>query len=339
MPTFKTVLLCLSLASPMAFAQSTNIDLLSFATSDAKIVAGANVDAAKNSDFGQFVIAQVGSSNPALQKFIDDTHIDPRTDISEILAVTNGTPGPGFHPLIAAHGAFGKAIAAIEALATANGGTISHLGNVDVIQVDGAQSNAGGQTMCVGLYTDGGTAVIGECDALKAAVQAAGSKPAAGSALLTAAQTIRGLQDLWFVSVAAIPQFGNALPGGMNVMNSALLQAIQQTSGGVKFLSGSSSPEPSVQVSGDALMDTPANATSLMNVANFLVSMIQMQGNSHQVLAAFQTLLSSFKATASGNTLHVSMTVSQMMLEQLFQQMHQQVAVEHTPKSGIVAVN
>src|SRR5437588_10357668 len=136
MPTLKSVLLCLAVVPPLAVAQSGSLDLLSFAMPDAKIVAGAHVDAAINSAFGQHVLYQMQSDNPALQKFIQDTGVDPRTDVTEVVFATDGTPGPSLHGLVAAHGTFSNAITILESAAGLNGGTVTHLqGGVDLITI------------------------------------------------------------------------------------------------------------------------------------------------------------------------------------------------------------
>src|SRR5450755_3785164 len=104
--SFLSSLISLSVVPAIALAQSSNIDLSSFVQSDAQLVAGAHVDAAKNSAFGQFLLAQIPAGDQHLQGFIANTGIDPRSDISEVLLAWNGSPGPNAHWLIAAHGSF-----------------------------------------------------------------------------------------------------------------------------------------------------------------------------------------------------------------------------------------
>lgn len=328
MPTLRTALLCLAVVPPLAVAQSGSIDLLSFAMSDAKIVAGAHVDAAKNSAFGQYMLSQIQSGNPALQKFIDDTGVDPRNDVTEVVVATDGTPGSSLRALVAAHGTFGNAIAILEAAAGANGGTVTHLaGGVDLISIGQEQANLSSRT-CIALYLDGATAAMGDCDSVQAGINSAGPKPPTGPDLLTNAQQIRTQQDLWFISVLPLGQFAGAVPSGLSpVLNSQLIQAIRQTSGWVKFVPASKTPGPTVQLSGEVLMDKDENATSLMNVVKFFAGMIQMQGGNEPAAAPFLSLLANLQISASGNTLTVSLSIPEMTLEQLFQQAHQQAAM------------
>src|SRR5579884_1501408 len=263
---FKSALFCLALTAPICVAQnsSSNIDLLSFAMPGAKVLAGAHVDTAKNSAFGQFVLSQIQSGNPALQQFIEHTGVDPRTDISEVLAAGDSTPGPSTHGVFAAHGNFSNAIPVLESEATTHGATITHNTGVDIIH---AERNA-----CIALYTDGATALGGDCDSVQAALASASTKAPAGSNLFTKAEQIRAQDDLWFSSVLPVGAFGNAVPKQLDtVLSNPLLKAIQETSGGVRFVAAGTTTGPAVQVSGELLMDTPANAASLNNVVKFIV--------------------------------------------------------------------
>src|SRR5579872_1973149 len=67
--------------------------LLGLVMPDAKILAGVNVVSAKNSPFGQSVLSQIAPHNQELQKMAILTGFDPRQDLIELLAATNGTPG------------------------------------------------------------------------------------------------------------------------------------------------------------------------------------------------------------------------------------------------------
>src|SRR4051794_37000623 len=64
--------------------------LLNMVMPDAKIVAGINVDSARNSPFGSFLLAQLPASDPEFQRFIDASGFNPRTDLQEILIATVG---------------------------------------------------------------------------------------------------------------------------------------------------------------------------------------------------------------------------------------------------------
>lgn len=291
------------------------------------MIAGAHVDSAKNSAFGRFVLSQIQSNDPNLQRFIEDTGVDPRTDVSEVVVATNGMPSASTHGLIAAHGTFSNAIVKLEASAQANGGLIDHLTGVDIIHLANgtADANSGGNGPCVALYTDAFTAVIGDCLSVQAALQSASPDAPSGTPLFAKAQTYRSQQDLWFTSSAPLGQFAGAVPPNLNpVLNSALLQGIQQASGGVTFASGSTTQGPSVQIAGEVLMDSPQNATSLLNVLNFFKGMIQMNNGPDPSAGVFASLLSNLQTAVNGSTLTASLTIPEATLEQLFESIHHQ---------------
>ncbi len=320
MPSLKSALICLAAVPFVALAQSSaSLDLLSFAAPTAQMAGGAHVDAAKNSVLGQFLLSQIQSTDSNLENFINETGVDPRTDISEVVIIMNSAPSAGAHQgLIAAHGSFSNAIAKLESSAQSNGGSVTHLAGVDLIHPQ-ASGNA-----CVALYTDAFTAVIGDCASVQSALASAGSSAPTGTPLFTKAAQYRSTQDLWFTSVLPLGQFAGGVPSNFNgVLNSNLLQSIQQTSGGVK-LTGTSTPQgPAVAVTGEALMDTPQNATALMNVVNFFQSFIQMQSPSDPNASGLIAALANLQTSVNGSTLSGNLVIPVSTLEQLFQSIHQ----------------
>ena len=92
MRTCRTALLSAIAIPALALAQSSNVDLFSFVMADAQLVAGANVDSARNSPFGQFVLSQIPIGEKYLQGFMTETGIDPLSDVTEVVAAWNGAP-------------------------------------------------------------------------------------------------------------------------------------------------------------------------------------------------------------------------------------------------------
>src|ERR1700676_922794 len=127
MSTVHAVLFSVVALPTLALAQSNNIDLFSFVMADAQLVAGAHVDAAKGSTFGQFVLSQIPMGEKYLQGFVTETGIDPRADVSEVVAAWTGAPKANGDWVIAAHGTFAASIEAMEVNALKNGGAITRL--------------------------------------------------------------------------------------------------------------------------------------------------------------------------------------------------------------------
>ncbi len=328
----------LALAAPaISLAQSNNIDLFSFVMTDAQLIAGAHVDAAKNSPFGEFVLSRIPIGEKFVQGFMTETGIDPRSDVTEIVAAWNGAPNANGHWLIGAHGTFGASIETIEVKVLKDGGTITRLPGVDLVTAGQAGTNPQAANVCIGLFTDGFTDVIGDCTSVHTAIQFGIGSGGAASSLSMKAQQLRAQQDLWFASVVPVSQFTNLVTSGVpaqagnqgdagnlgGVLKSNLFQAIQQISGGVKF--GSTAPGPGAQFSAEVMLDSPQNATSLLNVVNFIVGMLQMNTGGAPVPEGFAALLSNVQASVSGSTLNIGLNVPESTLEQLFEH----VAMNH----------
>ncbi len=95
----KHAFFCLAAIPAVALAQnSSSVDLLNFATSDAQVLVGVNVTAAKNSPFGQFVLSQMQSGGSNFETFLTGTGFDPRTDLNEVVIASTGAPGNSSHP-------------------------------------------------------------------------------------------------------------------------------------------------------------------------------------------------------------------------------------------------
>src|SRR5262249_40610116 len=98
---------------------------------DAKVVAGVNVEQAKGTQFGQWVLTQVQTADAHLQEFIALTGFDPRRDIRELLVSSDGNP-QNHTGLALASGNFD--IAKITGAATQHGAVTEVYGNLTIIE-------------------------------------------------------------------------------------------------------------------------------------------------------------------------------------------------------------
>jgi hypothetical protein len=329
MSTVRTLLFSAWTLPALALAQSSNTDLFSFVMPDAQLVAGAHVDSAKNSPFGQFVLSQTPLGEKYLQSFITETGIDPRADITEVIGAWNGAPNANGHWLIAARGTFSSSIETMEVNALKNGAVITRLPGVDLLALTRPGMNTQEANLCIGLFTDGFTDLIGDCTTVNAAIQFGSNSFGAASPVAMKARELRAKQDLWFASVVPLSEISGFVPAGATgsgspltgVLNSKLFLAIQQISGGVKF--PSTTQGSGAQLSAELLLDSPQDATSLENVVNFLASIVQMSSSSVPAAGPFLALLSNLQTSVSGSTLNVGLNISETTLEQLFQQAEQ----------------
>ncbi len=289
--------------------------------SDAQLLAGGNVGAARNSPFGQFVLSHIQSGNTGLQIFISETGVDPRTDVSELLLATTGAPSPAAKWLLAAHGSFGIGMATIEAAAQKNGGTVTHLAGVDVVALGGpAAANTPAPNVCAAFFTARlTTALAGDCGSVNAAAQSGGAAPSVSASLAAKVAQLRATDDLWFTSVVPLAQFADGLPSGplSGVVNTNLFQGITQTSGGVKFAAATALQGAALQLSGEVVMDSAADATSLLNVVKFLAGIVQTMNSNDPAATAIAGLLTNLQATANGAAVELSLALPETTIEQL----------------------
>src|ERR1019366_2835132 len=109
-------------------AKAADSQMLSLVMPDAKVIAGVNVDSAKSSTFGIYLIAQIQANATAFQQLVTLTGFDPTRDV-----------GAGAPTGIAlARGNFD--VAKITALATLGGALTETYGGVTIIE-DPKQTN------------------------------------------------------------------------------------------------------------------------------------------------------------------------------------------------------
>src|SRR5271157_4375033 len=104
--------------------------LLRLVMPDAQVLAGVNVVATKNSPFGQYVLGQMAPKDQELQKMAVLVGFDPRQDLIELLAASNGAVG-SHTGLALATGTFNTS--AITAAATLAGATTETYNGATII--------------------------------------------------------------------------------------------------------------------------------------------------------------------------------------------------------------
>ena len=87
-----TATLSIAFTAVVLPAKAADPQLLNLVMPDVKALAGVNVDQAKTSPFGQYVLSQMQSNNTDMQKLITLTGFDPTRDVSELLVATTGAP-------------------------------------------------------------------------------------------------------------------------------------------------------------------------------------------------------------------------------------------------------
>ncbi|HKD05868.1 MAG TPA: hypothetical protein VKB79_08195 [Bryobacteraceae bacterium] len=289
--------------------------LLNLVMPDAQVMAGINVVSAEGSPLGQFLLNKF-SATPgnldSLQKFIQETGFDPRTDVTELLAASNGntTTPTG---LLLAKGNFNVS-QFLSVLANDKTHQASNYGGATLITPTDATQNHAIAFLGTNVAT---IAIVGDLASVKAAVDRSGSMNSISTSLanqVNSLSTGTGAQDAWSVSVASL---GALIPGaiGANSQNGVatqtlqLVKNIQSASSGIKF-------GANVQFTAQAVADTPQNATALADVIKMVTGLISMSAaGQNQDVAVIAQLLQSVQVSTSGTAVNIAATIPESQIE------------------------
>ncbi len=315
----RTMGFCLLAAAATASAAIDPV-LLNLVMPDAKILSGIQVDQSVASPFGQYLLTQIQAGDAGFQKFILATGFDPRRDLNQILAATN-SDGTSTSPSVLALGRGTFVPSQILAAAIAQGGVITPYSGFSIITppapTQASSSNTTGATATSNaavsntaiVFLDGTTAAAGDIASVQGAIDRY-LKPAKYSTPLgQQAQAVSVTNQAWFATTTPLSVFlGGKLGGtGLNsVSQNSLLQSVLQASGGVNFGSNA------VTVTGDAVTASGQNAQALCDVLKFVVSMIPSGDPKVASLANSATF------TVNGTTAHLSLSLAEQQIEQLF---------------------
>jgi hypothetical protein len=273
---------------------------------DAKILAGVNVDQAKTSPFGQYIITQLEAQDPHFQEFVAETGFDPTRDLDELLIASNGTAKTAAH-LTLARGAFNAD--SIGAAAKAGGATSEVYNGVTI--VENAKHGDGF------AFLNGGLAIAGDIASVKAAIDRQSAPSTLPASLLVAVNQLSTTEDAWGISEVPPP----ALKPPANAPNLPTVppntfQKITQATGGVKF-------GAQIVFNAQLLANTAPDATAVANVLQFLTNLGEMRFQQNaQALAA----LKSVAINANGNTVTISASIPEAQVEALAQMRHNHAA-------------
>lgn len=292
-----------------ALLPAADPELMNLVMPDAKILAGVNVDQAKTSPFGLYVLSQIQAQGAQhLQEVTALTGFDPSRDLHELLIASNGVPG-GHTGLVLARGDFdaGK----IQSAALAGGGSTITYNGVSVI-LDPKQVNAV-------AFLSSSLAVAGDVASVKGALDRRTTPAPISPDLSVQLTNLSTTEDAWGIAATPLsalkPPANSTNPQGAAIQNT--FQSIQQASGGVKF------GDPIV-FTGQAQADTASNATAVANVLQFLVNMAQAQAPQNNPQAG--ALLKSLQITSSGISVNALASISESQAEQAFQIQPQRAA-------------
>jgi hypothetical protein len=270
---------------------------------DAKVLAGINVDHAKTTPFGQYVLSQIQSQDPHLQQISAESGFDPTRNVRELLLASDGAPQTG---LVLARGTFDAQ--RIQTAGRGGGGVTESYKGITVLE-DPKHTQAV-------AFLDATLAVAGDLASVKGAIdrQSLAAPPHAFSGQVDQWSDAYDAWALTTVPPSKLKPSAALVPPNPAFQNA--FQSIQQAAAGVNFASSSQGTGPTqVVLTGQAQTDTEQNATALANVLPFLISLAQMQAPPPK--AQVGALLQRLRVTSSGKWVNVWLSVAETELEQI----------------------
>jgi hypothetical protein len=294
--------------SVMVFAASVSaiasIDdgLLGLVPGGAEVITSIDVERARSSDFGQYMLSRVHTEDQNFEQFVQQTGFDPRRDLQQIVFAGSPNPGANEHSFaIVARGNFDTA--RLEAAAKAKGAVVENYEGVDLILGKSSNQRTGF------VFPDVGIAVMADAATLRQIIANRAIPSTLDAELLREISQVGPNNDVWFVSTVPGAVFANHLAQHAK-QNARALQSVLESSGGITFGS-------TVDLSFDAITRSAQDATSLADVVRFFASMVQMQRQNDPRAAIFASALDNMKLASSGNAMHVSLSMPEKSLEQL----------------------
>jgi hypothetical protein len=268
--------------------------LLNLVMPDAKVLAGVNVEQAKGTLFGQYVLTQIQSADHDMQTVVALTGFDPTRDVRETLVASNGTPNSG---LALARGNFD--VAKLTAAANLKGAVTENYNGVTILEEPKLTHGI--------AFLDAGTAIGGDIASVKGAIDRQKNPQPLPPAVTVKINQLSNTEDAWVLCIAPPSTLAPARKDVKSGQIPPVFQTVQSANGGVKFGNN-------VVFTGQAQTDTAQNATSLADVIKLLINLAQMNAGQNQQAAA---LAQSVQVSASGNTLNVSLSLPEDQFQQL----------------------
>lgn len=306
MRCFSVLELALLAAASTAFAEIDH-GLLNLVPQGTQVLAGFQIDQGKASALGQYLLQRAGAEEPQFQKFMDATGFDPRRDLQEVLVATPGPATAGKHSVIVlARGTFD--IAHLKQGLLSKGGHVENYQGVDLLT--GSGTDAGSVALL-----DSTLAVAGDRELVKSVVANRRAPSTIDAQLVQKADKLSQDNQAWFASLvpgSALPQ--RRQPGQNHQINTAAIQSILQSSGGIRL------NNDSVDVAFDAVTRSEKDAQALCDVVRFFASMVQMQRTNQGPVALLAPSLDQMELTATGDKMHLSLSVPEKVVEQILNQ-------------------
>jgi hypothetical protein len=217
--------------------------LLNLVMPNAKVLAGVNVAATKNSPFGKFILGRIAAYRRPSPGFFD-----PLTDATEYLLAINADPSSP-ELLVFASGTFSPARIAATAANRADLEVRTYDGDTLIVT-----TNPQAKVVRAVAFIGVSIALTGDVTDVKAALDRSTTVNSIDPALAAEVNTLSANNDVWVASLVGLP--GRKMQA---------LQAIQSFNGGLKF-------GANVTGNAQAVANSPQNAAALASVIQLMAT-------------------------------------------------------------------
>lgn len=302
----------LALAASTAWMAAADPALLRMVMPEARVIAGADLQTAKTSPLGLFLLqrSRTHPEDPEFRRLLEAAGFDPREDLHEVLLASTGD-SKEHRGLILARGLFD--VARIRALAAQRSIPVSTYGDAVVLALgQGARHSPPDEPGSL-AFVNGSIAVAGDAASVRAAIDRyrQGAAPL-GPDLAARVMDLSRRYELWSISLVPALQWRVAPvpdPQLGALLGNSPLQGIVETSGGVKL-------GPEIVVDAEVVARSDKDAAAIADVVRFVAGMMAMNArdpNAAQVV----TLLQSLKLVVEGARVKLSLRIPEAEIEKV----------------------
>lgn len=307
----RSLILAVVLSAPAAF--SVDAALLNLVMPEARLVAGIDVERARESFLGKKMLESMDAKDSDFAKFVAMTGFDPRRDLREVVIAAADANAKNAPALIAVRGVFDTG--RINGFLKVSGVATSEMvAGVEYFTKKDSKDDMGF------AFLDGTTAIAGPRETVKATLQRrSGSGAGLNGATRAKVQDMSKANDMWFVTSIPVAELQKALPGGNDggkkqgpagMMGGDAFKGIEQAAMGVRFGS------ESMDLTAETVSQTEKDATGLADVVRFLSTMVQMNRENPDV-KGLATALDTMKISTDAKTTRVTLSLPMAEIEKM----------------------
>jgi hypothetical protein len=286
--------------------------LLHMVMPEARVIAGADLRAARTSPFGLFLLDRGRTAeDPQFRRFLEATGFDPREDLYEVVLASTDDPEE-HRGLILARGLFD--VERISALASQHGMSAStYEGALVLTALPGERKDTPAEPGSLS-FLNRSIAVAGDAASVRAAIDRyrRGGAPL-HPALAARVMDLSRRYEFWSVSLAPAVEWRiTPVPDQQlgDLLRNHPLQGIVETSGGVKL-------GPEIAVDAEVVARSDKDAAALADVVRFVAGMMAMNATDPKAAGAVK-LLQSLKLVVEGARVKLSLRIPEADMEKVF---------------------